>query len=109
PAPASPPCRAVRSAVRRTLLRRQLQAIADAEFGEDMGRPGGVGFQLLPQPAYENTKILNLLGLRGSPDFAQQLAMSEHLAGMADEQPQELELLGRELDFLPSADHLTAH
>ena len=56
---------------RQFRLGRQLQAIADAEFRQDMGRAGRVGFELLPQPADEDAQILDLLGLRGTPDFAQ--------------------------------------
>jgi hypothetical protein len=40
------------------LLRRQLQAVAGPEFGQDMGRPGRVGFQLLSQTADEDAQVL---------------------------------------------------
>jgi hypothetical protein len=53
------------------LFERQLQAIADAEFGQDVGRSRRVGFELLPQPADEDAQILHFVGLRRSPDLAQ--------------------------------------
>jgi hypothetical protein len=45
----------------------------------------------LPQTADEYPKVLHLLGLRRSPDFAQQLAMRHHLAGMRHEMAEQLE------------------
>src|SRR6266478_7869295 len=81
---------------RRALLRRQLQPVADPEFGQDVGRPRRVGLQLLPQPANKDPEILDLLGLRRPPYLAQQLAVRQHLTGVGDEMAQQLELLGRE-------------
>jgi hypothetical protein len=52
-------------------LGRQLQPITNAEFRQNMGRAGRVGFELLPQPADEDAQILDLVGLRRTPDFAQ--------------------------------------
>jgi hypothetical protein len=36
------------------------------------------------------------------------MPMGQHLAGMGDEMPQKLELLGRELDLVTGAGHLSA-
>ena len=49
------------------LLGRKLQAVADAELGQDVGWAGRVGFELLPQPADEDPQILHLFGLRRAP------------------------------------------
>ena len=53
------------------LFRRQLQPVADPEFGQDMGRAGRIGFELLPQAADEDAQVLHLLCLRWTPDFTQ--------------------------------------
>ena len=70
---------------------RQLEPVTHPKFRQDMGRAGRIGFQLLPQTADEYPKVLHLLGLRRSPDFAQQLAMRHHLAGMRHEMAEQLE------------------
>src|SRR5437763_17203229 len=44
------------------LLGRELQAVADAELGQDVGRAGRVGFELLPQPAAKDPQILHFFG-----------------------------------------------
>src|ERR1700682_5620893 len=70
------------------------EPITDARFGFDQARFGGVGFDFLTEMGNVNAKVLPvLLGLR-SPDFAEDVAMSEDPAGMADEQAQERVLRG---------------
>src|SRR4051794_41681237 len=61
----------VRSVVLRrgALFRRQLQAITDPELGQDMGRAGRGGFELLPPAANEDTEALHIFGLTRSPDL----------------------------------------
>src|SRR5579863_345449 len=80
----------------RALLRRQLQAITDPQLGEDMSRPRRVRLELLPEPADENPQILHFVRLRRPPDFAQQVFVGQHLAGMRDKMAEQLELLWRE-------------
>src|SRR5437763_3115120 len=79
------------------LLGRELQAVADAELGQDVSWAGRVGFELLPQPADKDPQILHFLGLRRAPHLAQQMAMGKHLAGVHDEMTQQVEFLGRQL------------
>src|SRR5690348_14903847 len=67
------------------LLRRELQAVADAELGQDMGRAGRVELELLPQPANEDPQILHLFALRRAPDLPEQMPVGQYLAGMHDE------------------------
>src|SRR5260370_29802519 len=71
------------------LIGRELEAVADAEFGQDVGRAGRVGFELLPQPADKDPQILHLFGLRRAPDLAQQMAVGQDFAGVHDEMAQE--------------------
>src|SRR5271169_6485328 len=64
------------------LLGRELEAIADAQFGQEMRRTGRVGFELLPQPADKHSKVLYVLSVCRAPDLAQQLAVGQDFAGM---------------------------
>jgi hypothetical protein len=57
------------------LLRRQLKAVTDTQLGQNVGRPGRVGLELMAQSADEDSKILHLIGLRRAPDLAQQMAV----------------------------------
>src|SRR2546423_5849424 len=70
------------------LFRRQLQAVADPELGQDVGWAGRVGFELLPQAADKDSQILHLFGLRRAPDLAQQGAGGQDLARVHDEMTQ---------------------
>ena len=70
-----------------------MQAVADAELGQDVGRPGRVGFELVAQSTDEDPQILNLLGLRRTPPHAQQMAMGQDLAGMHYEMTHQVEFL----------------
>jgi hypothetical protein len=53
------------------LLGRELQSVTDAEFGENVGRAGRVGFELLPQAADKDPEVMHLLGLCWPPELAQ--------------------------------------
>src|ERR1700760_3515626 len=88
--------------------RRELQAVADTELGEDMSRAGRVGFELLPQSTDKHPQILHLFGLRRAPDLAQKMAMGQHLAGVHNEMAQQVEFLGGELNLPASARDVAA-
>src|SRR3954454_16331731 len=74
-----------------------------------MGRAGRIGFELLPQPADEHAQVLHFFRLRRTPDFAQQISVSQYLAGMADEHAEEIELLWRQFDLLSAASDVPAY
>ena len=86
-----------------------MQAVTHPELCQDVGRPGRIGFELLPQSADEHPEVLYLFGLCRTPDLAQQLAMRQHLAGMGHEMAEELEFLRRPLDLAAAASHVPAH
>src|SRR4051794_18049688 len=91
-----------------TLLRRQLQAITNPKLGQNMLRARRVVLEFLAKTADEHPEVLNLLGMRRSPDLPQQIAMRQHLSGMGHEMPQQLELFWRELDLLTGATDMPA-
>src|SRR5258708_40100229 len=62
------------------LIGRELEAVADAEVGQDVGRAGRGGFELLPQPADKDPQILDLFGLRPAPALAPAMAVGAGLA-----------------------------
>ena len=76
------------------LLRWQLKAIADPELGQDMGRTGRIGFELLPKAPDEHAQVLHVIAVRGSPYLAEKVPVGQHLAGMGHEMAQQLEFLG---------------
>jgi hypothetical protein len=86
-----------------SLLWRQLQAIANAEFSEDMSWSRRVGFELSPQRTDENPKILDLVSVGRTPNLAEQLSVRQDLTGMGDQMAKQLELLGRQLDLVAGA------
>jgi hypothetical protein len=79
---------ACRALIDHALLGRQLKAIPDPKLGQEVGRAGRVGFELLPKTSYEDPKILDLIGVRRPPNLPQQVALRKHLTGMSDEMPQ---------------------
>jgi len=50
-----------------------------------MSWPRRIGFELSPQRADENPKVLDLVSVGRTPDLAEQLSMREDLAGMGDQ------------------------
>src|SRR5579862_7307070 len=94
--------------LRALLLWLQSQTIADTEFGEDVRWSRRVRFELLAQPADKHPQILHFVGLRRSPNLAQQMAVGQHLAGMDHQVAQQLEFFRRQLDLLAGAGHLPA-
>jgi hypothetical protein len=56
-----------------------------SEFGHQITGMGRIGFQLVAQLPHVHSKIMTLVNVQRSPDFFQQLSMSEHLPGMPDE------------------------
>src|SRR4051812_9222013 len=91
-----------------TLLRRQLQAITNPKLGQNMLRARRVVLEFLAKTADEHPEVLNLLGMRRSPDLPQQIAMRQHLSGMGHEMPQQLELLRRQLYLMAGAADMAA-
>ena len=53
-----------------------IEPITDAGFADDQQRLGGIGFDLLPQLAHQDTQILNVAGTR-PPNVADQLLMGD--------------------------------
>ena len=61
----------------------------------------GFGFDLSPQIADIDPQQMRLFRIRGPPHLPQDLVMSQHFAGMSDQQPQKIILGWRELYLIP--------
>ena len=61
------------------------QAVADAGFGGDQARGGGVGLQLLAELAHEDAQVLHVLGVGRAPDGRQELLVGDDLAAARHE------------------------
>lgn len=59
-----------------------LEPLADTRFGHEQARVVGIGFDLLPQLADENSQVLDILALIAGPDFLQQRVMRHHQPDM---------------------------
>ena len=63
----------------------------------------GVGFEFLPQVAHVDAQVVALPVVRWPPDFAQQLAVRQHAAGIADQHREQAVFKRRQMDFQPKA------
>jgi len=71
----------------RSVARRRInaQTVTDAGLGDEKARPGRVRFELSPQVADVHTQDVGFLLVGQPPHLAQELGVSQHLAGMCDE------------------------
>src|SRR5689334_13133475 len=76
------------------------EAVADAWYGEDVARVGGVRLDLATQAADVDPDELDLLAVGGTPDTLQQHLMREHHAGVLGEHTQQLKFGLAERDGL---------
>src|ERR1700685_3324380 len=92
-APAIPPISPARMPARNVLVmiesflasRGLHQTIADRRLGQNMLGLRGIILELVPQMAHVNAHVVAVFGVRGSPDFAQDLPVREYLAGVGDQ------------------------
>jgi len=66
-------------------------------LGDEVARPGGVGFELSADRHHEHAQVVGL-GVAQPPHFFEELALGHKLAGIAGEDPYDLPLGGRETD-----------
>src|SRR5712692_8069379 len=67
-----------------------IEAIADPRFGKDVTRAGRIGFDLFSQLTDEDSQVLSLLGVVATPHGAEQLAMRENFARIANKVDHEI-------------------
>ena len=116
------PGREPRSRLRSRLPVAGLVAVAHPRLGEQPAGPGRVGFQLAPQLGHVEPEVAGRVGVARAPHLGQQLALGEQLAGVAEQdlqqvpfgrgQPDRLAavpamtvLAARSMTRSPSADH----
>src|SRR5579875_3043579 len=85
----------------------QAEPVSDAGLGDDMVRALRFDLDLLPQRADIDAQILDV-GF-SAPDFAQNEAMSQYLAGMRNKQTQDVVLARREFHLLSADGHDSPH
>src|SRR5215469_10928884 len=83
------------------------QAVADALLGQDVLRPLGVGLELVAQRADIDAQVLDI-GL-AAPHLAQDELVGQHLAGMGNQEAQQIVLARRELYLLAAHRDDPAH
>ncbi len=84
----------------RFLLRGE--PISDARLGEQVPRAGGIDFEFSPELCHVNPQVMGLLGVWGTPDLQEELAMRENFPRIADERGQQSVLDWREVYLLCS-------
>src|SRR5580698_2406301 len=72
------------------------QPVADARFGNDQRWSFFIKIDLLPQCVNIDSQVLNV-GVLGAPNLPQDKSVSEYLAGMGHEQPQQFVFAWRQL------------
>src|SRR6185437_13874212 len=79
------------------------EPVPDAGYREDVVGPRRLAFDLAPQVADVDVDHPGLDGVFVTPDRVEDLLAAEHLAGVAGEEGQQVELGVRQLDLLPAA------
>src|SRR2546422_8537549 len=80
---------------------RSSKFVADATYGDDVRRRGGIIFNLLPQPADVHVDGARAAVVVVSPDMLEEEVAGKHPVGVADQEPQQLEFLRRQVDLPP--------
>jgi hypothetical protein len=75
------------------------EAAADPRFGRDIAGSGGIGFEPAPQFADRHPQIVGSVAALRTPDRAQDLLMSNHLARTCGKDVQHLVSLDRQMDL----------
>src|SRR6266516_2628695 len=68
----------------------QFEPIANPRLGDDVLWPGWVAFQLAPKIADVDTKHVGLFQVGDAPDLFEYLGVSHDLAGVGDQQAQDV-------------------
>lgn len=69
------------------------QTVSDPKLRHENTRSGGIFFYLLPQLAYEYSKVMGILRMPDAPDCFQQMLMRNDIARMLGENLQQPILL----------------
>src|SRR2546428_3719756 len=78
---------------------RSSELVADATYGDDVRRRGGIIFKLLPQPADVHVDGARAAVVVVSPDMLEEEVAGKHPAGGADQEPPQPEFLCRPVDL----------
>src|SRR5581483_1181410 len=84
-------------------------AVADAGFGEDQPRVGGIVAELAPELAHVDAQVVALAAVALPPHLAQEIVVSEKFARIPDEHLEKRELRPREVDGRPVEAHPPLH
>src|ERR1700676_68781 len=82
-----------------------LEAVPHARLGPEVTRTGVVRLQLSSDPAHQDPQVLRLGLVLGSPDVVEELALGHQSAGVADQDLDDVPLLGCEVDVLSVPGH----
>ena len=88
--------------LRINLSRALHQPVSDRRLGQDMLGLRRIVLELLTQVAHVDPHVVAVLGVRGTPYLAQDLAVREHLAGVGDEQAQQAIFDRRQMNRRPA-------
>ena len=77
-----------------------LEAVTDSGFGQKVFGLGRVILELLAQVADIDAQVMAALDVGRAPDFAQQVALGQYLAGVAEQGGQQAVFDGRQMNFL---------
>src|SRR5581483_3551328 len=77
------------------------EAVSDARLCDEKLGFGGIGFEFLAKVTHVNTQGAGLGNVAGAPDFAQEMSVSEDLAGVMNKQDEQRIFRGGELHEAP--------
>src|SRR5262245_51794191 len=65
------------------------QSIADPGLGQEIARPRGIRLELTTQMGHVHAQVMRLLGGIRTPDFAEELAVGDNLAGVVHQRDEQ--------------------
>ena len=86
-------------------LRTELQPVADARFGLEVDRVGGIVLDFLAELVDSDTEVLHFIAVFRSPNGLKEFAVWNRAVGMSDEIPEEIELFRAQADFAVLGNH----
>src|SRR6185295_15369642 len=100
------PLRKVSRSVISHLLARN-KAITYPRVSQDVARLRRIGLNLFSQVTDEDAQVFSLIRVISTPNLCEQRTVSQDLAGVANQEREQIKLLGREPDFFAGNLHRT--
>ena len=83
------------------------EPIADALLGQQVTRLSGISFDLASQARHEDARVVRFIEMMRAPNFIEQMAMRQHLAGVVYQCREQFVLDRREMESAVADEDLT--